>query len=1031
VSLSDPFVRRPIMTTLVMVAILASGLLAYKKLPVSDLPNVDFPTINVSAKLPGANPETMAASVAMPLEKQFSAIAGIDSISSTSSMGSTSITIQFDLARNIDAAAQDVQAAISQAQRDLPSDMPSPPSFQKVNPAEQPILLLAASSDSLPLSRVNEYAETLIAQRLSTVAGVAQVEIMGAQKFAVRVQVDPRELAVRGIGLDELENSIRDANSNQATGELDKGSKSRTIKSTGQLSRAEEYRELIVAYRNGAPVRLRQIARVINSVENDKNLGWFNGRRGIIMAIQRQPGANTVAVIDAIQKLLPSFRAQLPGGVTLGVVYDRSVSIRESLHDVQLALVLAISLVVLVIFLFLRNLYATLIPAAAIPLSIIGTFGAMYCLGFSVNNFSLMALTLAVGFVVDDAIVVLENIVRHTERGESPMAAAIQGGSEISFTILSMTISLAAVFIPVLFMGGILGRLLKEFALTIAVAILISGVVSLSLTPMLCSRFLQPPKPHGRLYRRSEKFFQGMLAGYRSTLGWAMRRHLVVSFLALLMAAATVWMFAVAKKGFLPSEDAGRIIISTEAEQGVAFDRMIELQQEAAALVGANPYVKDYMSRMGGGSGVSLRNLGRLYLTLKPRAERPPVDEIVRQLRKDLSGIAGLRVFPQNPPAIRLGGTLTKSLYQFTLFSPDLGSLYAAAPAFEKKLRQVPGILDVTSDLQVSSPQVLVDINRDKASSLGISAAKIEQVLGTAYGVRQISTIFTPNNQYRVIIEADEKFQREAVDLSRLYLRSAQGTLIPLSVVAKFKSQVGPLTVQHLGQLPAVTLSFDLAKGTALSEVLPAIQKLARDDLDPQISTQFQGVAQAFQSSLGGLGMLLLMAVVVIYIVLGILYESFVHPITILSGLPSAGFGALLTLFLFDKELNVYGFVGLLMLVGIVKKNAIMMIDFALEAQRTGGKTPTDAIFEACLVRFRPIMMTTFAALFGTLPIACGFGAGGDVRQPLGLVVVGGLVVSQIVTLYLTPVLYVYLERLSQRLGGTGKMPALQTALAQ
>lgn len=1030
-SLSDPFVRRPIMTTLVMVAILASGLLAYKKLPVSDLPNVDFPTINVSAKLPGANPETMAASVAMPLEKQFSAIAGIDSISSTSSMGSTSITIQFDLARNIDAAAQDVQAAISQAQRDLPSDMPSPPSFQKVNPAEQPILLLAASSDSLPLSRVNEYAETLIAQRLSTVAGVAQVEIMGAQKFAVRVQVDPRELAVRGIGLDELENSIRDANSNQATGELDKGSKSRTIKSTGQLSRAEEYRELIVAYRNGAPVRLRQIARVINSVENDKNLGWFNGRRGIIMAIQRQPGANTVAVIDAIQKLLPSFRAQLPGGVTLGVVYDRSVSIRESLHDVQLALVLAISLVVLVIFLFLRNLYATLIPAAAIPLSIIGTFGAMYCLGFSVNNFSLMALTLAVGFVVDDAIVVLENIVRHTERGESPMAAAIQGGSEISFTILSMTISLAAVFIPVLFMGGILGRLLKEFALTIAVAILISGVVSLSLTPMLCSRFLQPPKPHGRLYRRSEKFFQGMLAGYRSTLGWAMRRHLVVSFLALLMAAATVWMFAVAKKGFLPSEDAGRIIISTEAEQGVAFDRMIELQQEAAALVGANPYVKDYMSRMGGGSGVSLRNLGRLYLTLKPRAERPPVDEIVRQLRKDLSGIAGLRVFPQNPPAIRLGGTLTKSLYQFTLFSPDLGSLYAAAPAFEKKLRQVPGILDVTSDLQVSSPQVLVDINRDKASSLGISAAKIEQVLGTAYGVRQISTIFTPNNQYRVIIEADEKFQREAVDLSRLYLRSAQGTLIPLSVVAKFKSQVGPLTVQHLGQLPAVTLSFDLAKGTALSEVLPAIQKLARDDLDPQISTQFQGVAQAFQSSLGGLGMLLLMAVVVIYIVLGILYESFVHPITILSGLPSAGFGALLTLFLFDKELNVYGFVGLLMLVGIVKKNAIMMIDFALEAQRTGGKTPTDAIFEACLVRFRPIMMTTFAALFGTLPIACGFGAGGDVRQPLGLVVVGGLVVSQIVTLYLTPVLYVYLERLSQRLGGTGKMPALQTALAQ
>ena len=1027
-SLSDPFVRRPIMTTLVMVAILTSGLLAYKKLPVSDLPNVDFPTINVSAKLPGANPETMAASVAMPLEKQFSAIAGIDSISSTSSLGSTSITIQFDLARNIDAAAQDVQAAISQAQRDLPSDMPVPPSFRKVNPAEQPILLLAASSDSLPLSRVNEYAETLIAQRLSMVGGVAQVDIYGAQKFAVRVQVDPRELAVRGIGLDELENSIRDANSNQATGELDKGSKSRTIKSTGQLTRAEEYRELIVAYRNGAPVRLKQIARVINSVEDDKNLGWFNGKRGIVLAIQRQPGANTVEVIDSIQKLLPGFRAQLPGGVSLGVLYDRSVSIRESLHDVQFTLVLAISLVVLVIFLFLRNLHATLIPAAAIPLSIIGAFGAMYALGFSVNNFSLMALTLAVGFVVDDAIVVLENIVRHTELGESPMDAAIKGGSEISFTILSMTISLAAVFIPVLFMGGILGRLLKEFAVTIAVAILISGVVSLSLTPMLCSRFLQPPRTHGRLYRSSEKFFQGALSVYASTLRWAMRHHVVVSLLALLMAVATVWMFDTAKKGFLPSEDTGRIVVSTEAEQGVAFDRMIALQQEAAAIVGANPYVQDYMSRVGAAGGVNLRNTGRIIITLKPRAERPPVDVIVRQLRKQLSVIAGLRAFPQNPPAIRIGGTLTKSLYQFTLFSPDLEALYTAASAFEKKLRQIPGIVDVTSDLQVSSPQVLVDINRDKASSLGISAAKIEQVLGTAYGARQISTIFTPNNQYRVIIEADEKFQREAVDLSRLYLRSAQGALVPLSVVAKFKSQVGPLTVQHLGQLPAVTLSFDLAKGTALSEVVPVIQKLAHENLDAQISTQFQGAAQAFQSSLGGLGMLLLMAVVVIYIVLGMLYESFVHPLTILSGLPSAAFGALLTLFLFDKELNVYGFVGLLMLVGIVKKNAIMMIDFALEAQRTGGKPPEAAIFDACLVRFRPIMMTTFAALFGTFPIACGFGSGGDVRQPLGLVVVGGLVISQIVTLYLTPVLYVYLEGLSQSFGKTGKRSKLQTA---
>ncbi len=1019
-SLSDPFVRRPIMTALAMAAILVSGLLAYHSLPVSDLPNVDFPTINVTAQLPGANPETMAASVAMPLEKQFSAIAGIDSISSTSSLGSTSVTIQFDLSRNIDAAAQDVQAAISQAQRDLPADMPTPPSFRKVNPSEQPILLLAASSDSLPLSQVNEYAETLIAQRLSTVEGVAQVDIYGAQKFAVRVQVDPRELAVRGIGLDDLETAIRDANSNQATGELDKGSKSRTIKTTGQLVRAEEYRELIVAYRDGRPVRLKQIANVLNSVEDDKNLGWFNGKRGVVLAIQRQPGANTVEVIDAIRRLLPKFRGQLPGGVNLDVLYDRSVSIRESLHDVQLTLVLAVVLVVLVIFLFLRNLRATLIPAAAIPLSIIGTFGVMYCLGFSVNNFSLMALTLAVGFVVDDAIVVLENIVRHTERGESPMQAAIKGGGEIGFTILSMTISLAAVFIPVLFMGGILGRLLNEFAVTIAVAILISGAVSLSLTPMLCSRFLRPAGSHGRLYAASEKFFQGTVSAYGSSLRWAMRHHILVSVVALAMAAATVWMFDSAKKGFLPGEDTGRIIVSTEAEQGVAFDRMIELQQQAAAIVGANPHVKDYMSRVGGTGGVSLRNTGRLIITLKPRAERPPVDEIVRQLRKDLSVIAGLRVFPQNPPAIRIGGTLTKSLYQFTLFSTDLEALYKAAPAFEKNLRKIPGVLDVTSDLQVSSPQVLVDINRDKAASLGISASKIEQVLGSAYGARQISTIFTPNNQYRVIIEADEKFQREAVDLSRLYLRSAQGALVPLSVVAEFKSQVGPLTVQHLGQLPAVTLSFDLAKGTALGDVVPEIEKLARDGLGPEISTQFQGTAQAFQSSIGGLGLLLLMSVVVIYIVLGMLYESFVHPLTILSGLPSAGFGALLTLFFFGKELNVYGFVGLLMLVGIVKKNAIMMIDFALDAQRKEGRPPADAIFEACLVRFRPIMMTTFAALFGTIPIALGFGAGGDVRQPLGLVVVGGLLISQVVTLYLTPVLYVYLEQI----GGTKKNKA-------
>jgi HAE1 family hydrophobic/amphiphilic exporter-1 len=1006
------------MTTLVMLAILLFGVMGYRLLPVSDLPNVDFPTILVSASLPGASPETMASAVATPLERQFSTIAGLDSMTSTSGLGSTQITLQFNLSRNIDGAAQDVQAMIAKAAKQLPSDMPTPPSYQKVNPADQPVIYLALSSPTLPLSAVNEYADTLMAQRISMVSGVAQVMIYGSQKFAVRAQLDPKALASRGIGVDEVVDAIEKANVNLPTGTLWGKDKAFTVQATGQLYDAAAYRPLIVAYRNGSPVHLEELGRVIDSVENDKVANWYNNTRSIVLAIQRQPGTNTVEVVDAIKKLLPTFRVQMPASVNLNILYDRSVSIRASVNDVKFTLILAIFLVVMVIFLFLRNLPATVIPSLALPASVIFTFAVMYLLGFSLDNLSLMALILAVGFVVDDAIVMLENIVRHIEKGEGVLQAALNGSKEISFTILSMTLSLVAVFIPVLFMGGILGRLLHEFAVTIGVAILVSGFVSLSLTPMLCSRFLRQVsvQKRGRLYMASERFFTGMLQAYEWSLKLVLRHRRTTMVITGLTLVATIYLFGAIPKGFLPSEDTGQIFAFTEAQQGISFDSMAKHQQELAAIVSKDPNVDSFMSAIGA-SGISVAsNSGRMFIRLKSRSERRlSADEIIQELRKKVANVTGIQIFMQNLPPIRIGGMLTKSQYQFTLQSPDTVELYKYSTMLEARLRELPQLQDVTSDLQIKNPQVNVEIDRDKASALGITADQIETALGASYGSLQVSTIYKPTNQYQVITEVEPQYQRDPSALSMLYVRSSSGTLVPLNTVTKLDQNVGPLSINHLGQLPAVTISFNLKPGVSLGDAVASINKLARATLPATVSTSFQGAAQAFESSIQGLLLLLIMAILVIYIVLGILYESFIHPLTILSGLPAAGFGALLTLLLFHMDLNIYAFVGVIMLVGLVKKNGIMMIDFALSAQRKEGKKAVDAIYEGCVIRFRPIMMTTMSALMATLPIALGFGAGAESRRPLGLAVVGGLLVSQVLTLYVTPVFFVYMETFQEK----------------